>query len=53
MNEQVGLLTRSVFKGSMNLKLNRCRGACRQAERKSLTSTHVPDLDNANVGNLK
>jgi len=24
-----------------------------QAERKSLTSTHIPDLDNANVGTYK
>ena len=26
------------------------RGACRQAERKVKPSTHIPDLDNANVG---
>ena len=26
------------------------RGACVQAERKSSTSTLIPDLDNANVG---
>ena len=29
------------------------RGACVQAERKSSTSTLIPDLDNANVGNVQ
>ena len=32
---------------------NKCRGACDSRLRGShLTSTHIPDLDNANVGNF-
>ena len=30
--------------------VDKTRGACVQAERKLRTSTHIPDLDNANVG---
>ena len=30
---------------------NKYRGACVQAERKLSTSTLIPDLDNASVGN--
>ena len=34
------------------MKIKYCRGACKQAERKVLTSTLKTDLDNANVGKI-
>ena len=42
------------FRASVSIlkHVDKTRGACVQAERKLRTSTHIPDLDNANVGTL-